>query len=240
MRHNVIILTEGLAGSSVLAGLFGQAGYWAGNSTFKKSDYDTNENQELIDLNRRLFNEVGYHGKYEMVYPETIAEQIRELIPKLDTSPYREFINRCNQHKPWVWKDPRLTLTIRLWSHLLDLSQIRFIVLSRDPEQAWISATLRRQIQTRDYSRRYSQQVRKSISESLKELNQPFLDLIYEDLLLNPEKTLQRLSDFLEIKFTIDQLKQVYRGPLYHKQRGWRDLVLAYLIYFKNYSERYR
>jgi hypothetical protein len=47
MRKNVIILTSGLSGSSVLAGLIANAGYWVGDETFKKDDYDTFENREL-------------------------------------------------------------------------------------------------------------------------------------------------------------------------------------------------
>ena len=54
---NVIILTGGLTGSSALAGLLTEAGYWCGEDTFKKSDYNTYENAELIALNRRQSSE---------------------------------------------------------------------------------------------------------------------------------------------------------------------------------------
>jgi hypothetical protein len=42
-QRNVIILTAGLTGSSVVAGLLKNAGYWAGSKTVKKSGYDTIE-----------------------------------------------------------------------------------------------------------------------------------------------------------------------------------------------------
>ena len=43
---NVIILTGGLTGSSVLAGVLAAAGYWSGEDTFKKRDYNTYENAD--------------------------------------------------------------------------------------------------------------------------------------------------------------------------------------------------
>src|ERR1700686_3366711 len=66
MKHNVIILTSGLTGSSVLTGLIARAGYWPGDRTHKKKEFDTYENEELIDLNRRIFEQANYHGNYLM------------------------------------------------------------------------------------------------------------------------------------------------------------------------------
>src|SRR5229473_2043132 len=34
------------------------------------------------------------------------------------------------EHRPWVWKDPRLWLTIYFWKSLLSLDQCRFILLT--------------------------------------------------------------------------------------------------------------
>src|SRR5713226_606371 len=47
-----------------------------------------------------------------------------------DDSPYREFLAKCDEHRPWVWKDPRLWLTIYFWKSLLSLDQCRFILLT--------------------------------------------------------------------------------------------------------------
>ena len=70
---NVIILTGGLTGSSALAGLLAAAGFWSGENTFRKRDYNTYENSELIRLNRQLmqrafflnpFPSSDYHADY--------------------------------------------------------------------------------------------------------------------------------------------------------------------------------
>ena len=63
---NVIILTGGLTGSSALAGLLAAAGYWSGEGTFRKRDYNTYENSELIRLNRQLMQRAGAGEEYTM------------------------------------------------------------------------------------------------------------------------------------------------------------------------------
>jgi hypothetical protein len=62
-RPNVIILTSGITGSSVLSGFLARSGYWSGDTTHKK-EYDTFENSELIRLNLQIFQQAGYTGNY--------------------------------------------------------------------------------------------------------------------------------------------------------------------------------
>jgi hypothetical protein len=128
MGKNVIILTSGLSGSSVLTGLISRAGYWIGDETFRKAEYDTNENKELIELNLRLFGEAGYKGNYLLEFSQPAMNAIAALEGKIDLSAYRSFVTKCDEHGPWIWKDPRLWLTIRFWKNLLDLEQCRFML----------------------------------------------------------------------------------------------------------------
>ena len=65
MKKNVIILTYGLSGSSVLTGLLVRGGYWPGAKTYVKPDYDTFENVRLIELNKQLFAAAKFSGNYE-------------------------------------------------------------------------------------------------------------------------------------------------------------------------------
>ena len=80
---NVIILTSGVSGSSVLTGLIAKAGYWTGDTTAKK-EYETYENQELIDLNLRLFKESGFRVEGIPFYDreQYSATEIRERMVK--------------------------------------------------------------------------------------------------------------------------------------------------------------
>ncbi len=240
MPKNVIILTTGLAGSSPLAGIIARAGHWTGSRTFKKSDYDTYENQALIDLNKRLFDETGYDGKYEMEFSAAAIRNIEGAVGSLDPGPWKSFVATCEEHRPWIWKDPRLWLTIRYWAPLLPLEDIQFILLTRDHLQSWISTTIRRQIHSYGYAKRYTEQVRASILEFLGRHGLPHLELTFEGLVMHPERTVQALNDFLGTGLTMDDVRAVYNKPLYKRPRGTLDFLKAVSIYLKNYSSRYR
>lgn len=240
MRKNVIILTTGLSGSSPLVGLIARGGYWTGDQTFKKRDYDTFENEELIRLNQSLFRQIGYDGKYEMEFSADAIKAITLSADRVDPAPFREFIRKCNGHNPWIWKDPRLWLTIRYWQPFLDLDEIQFVVLHRDDLQTWISTTIRRQIHSYEYSKKYTAQVHDSIGGFLREFDRPHLDVQFEELVMHPESVVGKLNDYLDISLTMDDVHAVYTKPLRRMPRGKRDLLKASLIYLKNYRSRYR
>jgi hypothetical protein len=239
VTSNAIILTSGLSGSSVLTGLLSRAGFWTGESTHKKAQYDTFENEELITLNLKIFKEAAYNGNYMMEFSEKALNRIGGLYEKIDSQPYWELVNKCEQHRPWIWKDPRLWLTIRFWKNLLPLEHCRFILLTRDLMQTWVSQTLRRQITTYRYSRNYEQRIQQSVMSFFRENALPHLMVSYEDLIVHPARTIDRLNRFLDIQLGVDDLRKVYRKPLHKSpRRSWVKHLQAVAIYVKNYSER--
>jgi hypothetical protein len=238
MRKNIIILTSGLTGSSVLTGLIARAGYWTGDDTFKNSDYDTFENLRLIELNQKLLRDAGYGGNYFLEFSLALND-LAHLGQKAKLAEYREFIDHCNQHQPWVWKDPRLCLTIRFWSNLLDLENCRFIVLTRDLLQCWISTILRRRIMTYRDLRNYEIRIKHSIVDFLVHCELPYLQLQYEELILHPARAIDQLNRYLDTSLLVDDLKQVYHKPLYkNPRRSVLEHIKAIAIYVKNYSDR--
>jgi len=239
MRKNVIILTSGLSGSSVLTSLIARAGYWTGENTFKKRDYDTYENQELIELNKQLLQEAGYKGNYLLEFSPEAMKALARLHGETSLDPYTAFIGRCEEHCPWIWKDPRLWLTIRFWRKLLDPEKCCFILLTRGSVQSWISSLLRRNITSYRYSRRYEELIRQSIEEALAENGRPYLHVTYEELIQQPAQAIGRLNEYLGTTLTVDDLKAIYSKPLYRSPRNsLLKHIKALLIYFKNYSER--
>ena len=238
---NVIILTGGLTGSSALAGLLTAAGYWCGEDTFKKSDYNTYENSELIELNRRLMQRVGVAEKeYTMAFQPDAIRRIEALRGVEDEADFRAMIARSEAHAPWVWKDPRLWLTVRFWAPLLDWSRIRVLLLRRDPVQAWISTTQRRHIQTYSYLTDYNESIQGSLREFLEANRVDYLPVLFEDLIVTPERELERLSGFLGRAVTMEHFRSSYDGGFYRKPKTLRDGAEAVLIYLKNYRERLR
>lgn len=238
-KHNVIILTSGLSGSSVLTGLIARGGYWTGNETFKK-EYDTYENVDLVKLNVNLLREAAYTGRYEMEFRKDLLDRVGALKSSLSDTPYREFLTECDGHGPWIWKDPRLWLTIRYWSPLIDWERCKVVVLTRSLVHCWVSATLRRQIRSYSSLRRYEKSIEGSILSFLRENRIGYLHTTYEALIGRPEETIDSLNTYLESSLAIDDLKSIYWGKLYERPRSSPvDFLKAVLIYAKNRSERW-
>jgi hypothetical protein len=237
---NVIILTGGLTGSSALAGLLSAAGFWSGEDTFKKRDYNTYENSELIRLNRQLMGRVSASERYTTQFMPEAISGIEQLSGSEDESEYRALVSRCEAHAPWMWKDPRLWMTIRFWKPLLPWERIRVLLLRRDPMQSWISCTQRRQIQTMSYARNYNDSIQASLRDFLEANAIRYLPLQFEDLIVTPEQEVQRIGEFLEVPVTMDHLRSTYSGALYRRPKSYGDALEAFLIYMKNYSERLR
>ncbi len=237
---NVIILTGGLTGSSALAGLLAAAGFWSGEGTFRKRDYNTYENSDLIRLNRHLMQRAGVGEEYTMRFlPEAIV-RIAALTADEDPAEYRGLVADCEAHSPWMWKDPRLWLTIRFWNGLLDWRRIRVLLLRRDHMQAWVSCTQRRQIQTFDYARRYNESIQTSLREFLDTRAIRYLPVLFEDLIVSPEREVARLASFLDTDLTMEHFRSSYDGVLHRRAKSLKDTVEAGLIYLKNYRERLR
>ena len=236
--HNVIILTGGLTGSSALAGLLTAGGYWSGDDTFKKTDYNTYENADLIRLNRQLMKRVSIGEEYTQVFQPAAIGAIGALAGVEPEDEYRAFLQACEQRVPWLWKDPRLWLTIRFWHPMVDWSRVRVLLLRRDPMQAWISTIQRRQIQTFRYLAAYNDSIQRSLVEFLESNEIGFLSTTYEDLVMTPEREIDRIAKYIGAPLTLDQFTSTYSGPLYKRPKTWRDAIEAGLIYLKNFNER--
>ena len=235
---NIVILTHGWTGSSVFAALFGRAGLWLGSDTVAKADYDTFENADLVTLNRRLLDELAPELDHEHRFDPADVVAIERAAANIDLKPYRTFVQQCSAHGAFVWKDPRLTWTIRIWAKLLDLERTSFLVLTRDDLQAWISANARRHVQSWDFTRRYNHGINASNGAFVRSLGRPVMQTSFEALLLEPEETLARLNESYGLSLCLSDLMAVCREPLYRKSRGFGDLVEATAIFLKNYRER--
>lgn len=234
---NVIVLTLGWTGSSVLTALLARAGLWSGDATMKKVDYDTWENLELTELNKKLLAEecsIDYTREFSW---QALAH-VASAADRIDTAPYREFVAKMARNTPWIWKDPRLWVTIRFWQRLMSFDDVRFVWLTRDDMQSWISANMRRQIITWRYLRQYNRAINGSIEAFLALNELPYTRLSFEDIVERPEPTLEQLNRFLGTQLTLNDLRTVYTKPLQKRARGARDLLVAAAIHAKNYAVR--
>jgi hypothetical protein len=193
----------------------------------------------LIELNLKLMNEAGYRGNYLMEFAPNTMRTIESLYSKIDCDEYRSFVASCEAHRPWVWKDPRLWMTIRFWRHCMNFEDCRFILLTRSSLQIWVSTVLRRQILTYRYHRRYEKNIYESAASFCGDYHLPYLHVTYEDLIQHPAEMIGRLNGHLGTSLTVEDLQAVYHKPLYKSPRhSALQYAKAMLLYLKNYSSR--
>lgn len=238
IRKNIVILTHGWTGSSIFSALFGEVGYWLGDKTMVKPDYDTFENAGLVAWNEKLLRQLAPDLNHEHQFSDSDIEKIANRADSTDLSTCQDFVADCNRHRPWVWKDPRLTWTIRAWAKVMNFEQTAFLVLTRDQTQAWISANLRRHVQSFKFTRDYNGGVTRSNLRFLEEHGLQHMQLSFEDLLLEPEATIANLNAFFGVNLSLMHLTAVCKSPLKQKSRGWKDFIVASLIFLKNFHER--
>lgn len=236
--YDTVILTHGWTGSSVFSGLIARGGGWSGDGTVAKPDYDTFENVRLVELNSQLLTRFAKSLNHEHEFSDEHVRLIAKRARGADLGELDAFVALCGQHRPWVWKDPRLTWTIRVWADRLDLPAARFLVLTRETTQAWITANLRRHVQSLGFTRDYNDGITRSNLHFLQERDLPYLALSFEELLLEPERTLEQLNQHLNAGLTMTELQAVCKLPLGKRSRGLKDFMTAAAIYVKNYRER--
>ncbi|MCP4189069.1 MAG: hypothetical protein GY768_00420 [Planctomycetaceae bacterium] len=239
---NVVILTTGISGSSVLTGFLARAGYWTGFETVHKKtkygSYQTHENAKLVELNKALFNAVNYTEDYTIEYSNEAVSKFKNAETLIELDKYQAFIEECDQQQPWVWKDPRLWLTLRFWLKLIRKDNLRVILLTRNPRQLWGSLLAKRQIVSLRTLLNYQSNVL-STSESLLEENSiPNTKICYEDLIVHPEPTIEKINLLLGTQLSVTDLKSVYSKDLYKQPRSQFDYLKSMAIYLRNYSDR--
>lgn len=241
MAQNVIVLTTGLSGSSVLTALIARAGYWLGDETIVKDNsaghYDTFENSHLVELNIQLWQSMGLELSDESFHCERYFSKFCNESQNVDTSDYLSFIDSCNEHGPWVWKDPRLWISLGYWLPLLEKSQgkdIKFVVLTRNSLSLWISFLLKRKVVHYTTLKNSERKSKDRICQFLSSKGHDYVEVNYNELISEPKPAIEKLNKYLNSSLSLEDLKKVYKGKIPAKTWRIKDLVIASLIYIKN------
>jgi len=238
--NNVIILTTGLSGSSVVTGLIAQDGYWLGDETVYKSNasghYETYENKKLIELNDELLAFLNIELDESSWYDSELFNRLTNETKILDKSRFIEFISYCQQHGKWIWKDPRLWLTLGFWAPLLSECNVTFIVLSRQPLSLWVSMLNKRQIVSYFELNKLEEKSSKRIQCYLTSKGFTYNLLNYDMLVQKPQLEMNKLNNFLNSSLTLQDFTKVYRGRIGENTYSLKGLMKAVLIYIKNHK----
>jgi len=230
---NAIVLGAGRTGSSVLAGLIYQAGYYINaeaiepRSRYPLGDY---ENPELQEMNRKIFQSVDYpfdvvqHDRYPSI------ERIKDLKWEDGDPAYKTFLEKNKANHPWLWKDPRLSFTIHFWGRRVDLGNTVFIHATRTPYQIFISHNKKWIKFTKESVYRTNREEVESVRAFAEEHEVDMLEIDHRDLTEDPAKILSRLNERLETRLTMADFNQVFRRPKKFGAMEHGKLLLKYHI----------
>jgi hypothetical protein len=220
--------------------MIAQEGYWLGDKTvFKSNDaghYETYENKKLIELNDELLALLNIELDESSWYDAELFSRLEIETKKLDKSKYIDFINYCQQHCKWIWKDPRLWLTLGFWTALLNECEVSFVVISRQPLSLWVSMLNKRQIVSYFELKNVEEQSSKRIQSYLMDKGFAYTSFNYDRLVQQPQIEIDKLNDFLKSSLSLQDFTKVYTSKLGKKTYDYKKLFKAILIYIKNYN----
>lgn len=162
--------------------------------SYPDGDY---ENPELKNLNKRILWDSGYKHPRVMTRKKVNIEAIKQLKSQTNSEIYKDFIIKCNENKPWLWKDPRLCFTIHHWDYFLNKDEIQFIKITRDPYLVFRSHSKRH---IRDSLKNIVQTYHEenvSVDNYLSDNQIPFLNIDYSEL--NDISIIYKINSFLGI-----------------------------------------
>jgi hypothetical protein len=231
MKDNVIVLTTGSSGSSVLTGVIAGQGYWLGHRT-KKLQFDTYENFDLVDLNIDILRKSGFDRHDCNDLPPPSIDNIKRLENTVDVSPYLKFVEECDKRRPWLWKDPRLSFTIHFWARITDLKNCKFILIDREPDQSYAGLILSRKVPMSflEHSCMNNNYI-KSCELFFRENGISCLACKFEDIVVSPNRWIENVNAFLGTQIEMQDIKSVYKGKMYKKRYSRLDFLRARIMY---------
>lgn len=224
----IVILGMHRSGTSMVAGILNKMGVNMGEDLLGKNPsnpFGHFEDRDFYNMNRNILCNAG--GSWEipplekdiLEQKENFDERIRSLIEK-----------KNNYYNNWGWKDPRTSLTIKLY--IPYLINPYFIVCHRK------DIAIAQSLQKRDnfkiekglklaeiYNERINDFFRKY--DGLKKL-----DLYYEDFISQPTKNIKKIINFLSLEISQDQI-EILNNFIIPKNKirkiSKRMLILKYL-----------
>ncbi len=218
--NNIVILGPGRTGSSLLSGLISKDRYYINleaietRDGYPDGDY---ENPDLVELDKAIFFESGYgHHKIRFDRPVDI-QKVEDWAGKCDAEKYRQFVEKCEQNSPWLWKDPRLCYTIYFWKSFIDLTSVKLIFITRDHKQIFRSYTKYKVFFTKeDIYRKYDEQVA-AVEHLIKRENLDVLRIHYDEL-KNKETLIQKLNSYLDLDIQMGDYDAIRRTKISKKE----------------------
>ena len=230
LMKNVIILGAGRTGSSLLAGLIAHNRYYinaekiAARKAYPDGDY---ENPDLVDLNQKILLDSGYGYSKVMAHKPVDIAAIEQLALNTRDDVYADFLKQCEENRPWLWKDPRLCYTIYFWNSFLDLNDIQFIKITRDPYLVFRSHS---KFQIKDTKKNIITNYYKqndAVDAYLKKHGIKALTVDYSEM--KNQNVFKKLNDYLQTDISPDDYRAIKKENISKKEPDYK-FMLRYML----------
>ena len=213
MPKNIIIVGPPRSGTSLTSGIFAGQGYFAGEQLRSGDDYNPFgyfEDEALVEANVRLFADVGFHFHNTWMFAPIATSQI-EAISQLPIEECdRTLVTACKNHEPWMWKDPRLCMTLSYWAKLIDWTNAGVVLTQRNPDdvywsfrrKGWCPAGNAHRLKTIERIENHAAMA----LESVHEFKLPHITIEYDEYHQRPGELAERINQFSGLELAAKDL----------------------------------
>jgi hypothetical protein len=193
----VVVLGMHRSGTSLTSGILQILGVSMGNVSKTTDGFNKKghfESTKIRVLNERILNDIGcsWHSPPNNGVDQEIRDKYAKKIKQtLDME--RSYL--------WGWKDPRTIFLLDLY--LPHIVNPHFVVCRRSVEEVGLSLNKRNGFPVskgRDLAITYN----KKIDEFIKDCSFPMVEIDFADYFSDFDKTLEKISGFLEIKINLE------------------------------------
>lgn len=224
--RNAIVVGLPRSGTSLTAGIFVKKNYRTPADllpTNEANPFGYWEAESLNDHNAAILGAAGFpfHNTwmFDRIQPEQ-AKRIYELTPFPE---HKRYLQAFEQHRPWVWKDPRFCYTLAYWWPMMDPKTTGVLLVRRT------KGAIFRSFDRLDWSRPLAQgrddfyaRVDDHLGAAMAAIHAfdiPYIEIDYDQFLDAPELAACRLSEFFGISVTAADLN-VRRELNHNYMRG--------------------
>ncbi|GAG72835.1 unnamed protein product, partial [marine sediment metagenome] len=228
----VIVLGMHRSGTSMVAGILNKLDINMGKKMIGKSASNPLghfEDKDFFDLNNRILETSGGSWDFPPEEEDIIAQkdkfkkEIRDLVT----------VKSEGRSKYWGWKDPRTSLTIKLY--LPYLSNPYFIVCHRETMDVAESLQRRNDMEIQKGIKLreiYKERICKFFTEFPKLRK---IDLYYKDVMQDPKECVRKIVNFLNIQVNKEEHQKAInfilpKGKIHKLEKKVRILNWLYLI----------
>jgi hypothetical protein len=243
MPKNVIVVGAPRSGTSLTSAIFARQGYFVGGAArpavVQGDDYNPFgyfEADDLIERNVALFRRVGYEFHNSWLFDPISADAIDRIAELTPDVADRELLARYDTRSPWLWKDPRLCLTLPYWARLVDPSNTAVLLILRNPDDVYWSFRRKGWCGCGETARQSALdrilQHMQAAQAAVERLSIPHLTIEYDDFRNRPLPLAQQISELTGLHLTVEDLN--FRPDLDHSSprgrlAGYSRIILKKL-----------